>query len=173
MATQKKMSNVNFVVGIEGVSRKFARRMDTAVNKLYTPGLAGLRVSDATKVIPGVSYFGNMSRSVNVFGIGNVTRNNFFVRKPYNAKAATQAQIEVRENLTAAKRWVDAAMKDLTSITQNQQTFLTCRDDFSKKVWGVSVFGYQSMTGWMMGCAMAKLKSGGELPTNHLLTIDV
>lgn len=172
MASQKKMSNVNFVVGIEGVSRKFARRMDTAVNKLYTPGLAGLRVSDATKVIPGVSYFGNVSRSVNVLGIGNVTRNTFFVRKPYNAKAATQAQITVRENLTAAKRWVDVALTSLAVITQNQQTFLTCREDFSKTVWGVSVFGYQSMRGWMMGCAMAKLKADGELPSDHLLTLD-
>lgn len=172
MASQKKMSNVNFIVGIEGVSRKFARRMDTAVNKLYTPGTAGLRSTDATNVIPGVSYFGNVSRQTYVFGIGNVTRNNFFVRKPYNAKEATQAQIEVRENLTAAKRWVDAAMMDLAAITPNQTTFLACRDDFSKKVWGVSVFGYQSMRGWMMGCAIAKLKAGDELPTNHLLTID-
>ena len=137
MATMKKLSNVEFITGIESVSRKFARRIDTASNKYVVNGsyVSGSEPANDVdcKVIPGQAYFGSVSRTVQVFGVGNVRKNTFFVRKPFAAKAATSSQIAVR---------------------------------------GVKTIGYQTMRGWMMACAIAKLTTGETLPTNHKLVLD-
>lgn len=176
MATTKKLSNVEFITGIESVSRKFARRIDTASNKYVVNGsyVSGSEPANDVdcKVIPGQAYFGSVSRTVQVFGVGNVRKNTFFVRKPFAAKAATQSQIAVRERMIAAKAWVDAAMESLEAITDNQNIFLQCKNDFTKSVWGVKTIGYQTMRGWMMACAIAKLATGDTLPTNHKLVLD-
>lgn len=174
MATQKKLSNVEFITGIESVSRKFARRIDTAANKYVAKGefVSGSAPSVDSTVVPGQAFFGNVSRVVQVFGIGNVRKNTFFVRKPFAAKAATQSQIAVRERMIAAKAWVDAAMESLEAISDNQAIFLQCKNDFTKSVWGVKTIGYQTMRGWMMACAIAKLTTGETLPTNHKLVLD-
>lgn len=174
MATTKKLSNVEFITGIESVSRKFARRIDTATNKYVAKGefvSASVPTVDST-VVPGQAYFGNVSRTVQVFGIGNVRKNTFFVRKPFAAKAATASQIAVRERMIAAKAWVDAAMQSLEAITDNQNIFLQCKNDFTKSVWGIKTIGYQTMRGWMMACAIAKLRDSNELPANHKLVLD-
>lgn len=157
----KKLSNIGYALPVEQISRKFARRKDTcSVKKTGGPDY----------IIPAARYMGASVRDCQVFGVeGRVNKNIFYVRTAPYKPTVTQEMNENRSYFAQACAWANAAQKDLTAITSNQQTFATCLEDFSNTVAGVSVRGYQTMTGWMKAVAFSILKSGGELPVDHKL----
>lgn len=159
----KKLGNVSLIPAVEGISRKLALRRETCTQKTLQRGISG------QVVIPGHTYMGVISKSVNVIGYGSANRVNLFMRKSTILGPATSGQVTTRSHFAAARRWVVEAQEDLSAITANQTKFATAANDLSKTIEGISARGYQSMDGWMFGIAMAILKSGEDLPSNHQL----
>jgi len=159
----KKLGNVSLIPAVEGISRKLALRRETCTQKTLNRGFQG------KIVIPGHTYMGVISKSVNVIGYGSANRVNLFMRKSTILGAPSSSQMQTRVNFAAARRWVVDAQEDLSAITANQAKFVLAVNDLSRTIKGISAEGYQSMNGWMMGVAFAILKSGEELPVNHQL----
>lgn len=159
----KKLGNVSLIPAVEGISRKLALRRETCTQKTLQRGIQG------EIVIPGHTYMGVISKSVNVIGYGSANRVNLFMRKSTILSPATAGQVQTRSYFAAARRWVVDAQEDLSVLTANQAKFVAAVNDLSKTIKGISARGYQSMNGWMMGIAFAILKDGEELPSNHAL----
>lgn len=161
---RKKISNVDLMPAVDGISRKLALRRETCYNKSIAKG------GDSNKqvVIPGHTYMGVVTKDVRVYGYGTAKRVRLFMRKPMQAPDATTSQAENRLHFTLALTWVNAALKDLTVISANQAKFLAATQDLSKTIAGVSVAGYQTMRGWMTAVAYA-LEIEGKLPETHAL----
>lgn len=162
----KKLSNVVLMPAVEGISRKIALRRETCVEKKVRVGKLGT-VQDALK-IPGTTYMGVVSRMRNVNGVGQVRQNFLFIRKSIVAPDLTSEQLDQRANFAAGVKWVKAALVDLNAITQNQMRYFAARADYSKKIQGVSAYGYQKMRGWMSAIAI-RLAAADKLPENHVL----
>lgn len=160
----KKLSNIGYALPVEQISRKFARRKDTcSVKKTGGPDY----------IIPAKPYMGASVRTCTVNGVeGKITKNIFYVRTAPYAPVVTQSMNEKRSYFAQANAWANAAQKDLTAITFNQQTYAECCADFNKRAAGVSAKGYQTMTGWMKAVAFAILDSGEVLPVDHKIHID-
>lgn len=166
----KKLSNVSFITGIEGFSRKLALRRETCIDKIGIKGDGATTLySDANLVIPGNDYLGVTEREVNVIGVGKVKRHTLFIRKAQDYVMPTTAQNDQRNNFSDVMKWVYAAQHDLTVISANQAKFVAAVNDLTKKINGVSAYGYQSMAGWMRGVAFGMLRAGQTLPQNHQL----
>lgn len=162
---KKKMSNVSFMPAIEGISRKLALRRETCINKDVE---VGSRAAN-TKIIPGQTYMGVVTRPVNIVGVGTVQRSTLFMRKPMNAPVANTATLKRRVDFAYAADWAQNAMTSLEVASANQQKFLTAKEDFSKKIKGISAYGYQSPRGWYFAIAYAIRKENGTLPQNYAL----
>lgn len=161
----KKMSNVSFMPAIEGISRKLALRRETCINKDVA---VGSRAANA-KVIPGQTYMGVVTRPVNVIGVGTVQRSTLFMRKPMNAPVADTATLKRRTDFAYAADWAKNAMESLEVASANFDKFLQAKNDFSKKIKGISAYGYQSPRGWFFAIAYAIRHTGGVLPENYAL----
>lgn len=159
----KKLSNVVLMPAVEGISRKIALRRETCIKKDVAVGHL-----NNVKEIPGTTYMGLVSRMRNVNGVGQVRQNFLFVRKSTQAPMLTSEQIDQRANFAAGVQWVKAAWSDLSAITTNQLRYKAAREDYSKKIEGVSAYGYQNMRGWMSAIAI-RLKAAGKLPETHVL----
>lgn len=162
----KKLSNVVLMPAVEGISRKLALRRETCIEKSVNVGNLG-GAQDAVK-IPGTTYMGIVSRLRNVNGVGQVRQNFLFVRKSIVAPMLTSEQLDQRAYFSAGVKWVKDAWTDLNAITDNQMKYEAARADFTKKIEGVSAYGYQNMRGWMTAIAI-RLKAAGKLPQNHIL----
>lgn len=162
----KKLSNVELMPAVEGISRKIALRRETCIEKNVNVGDLG-GVQDALK-IPGTTYMGVVSRMRNVNGVGQVRQNYLFIRKSIVAAPLTSEQLDQRANFAAGVKWVKEALVDLNAITQNQQRYKAAREDYSKKIQGVSAYGYSKMRGWMSAIAI-RLKAADKLPSTHVL----
>lgn len=163
----KKLSNVVLMPAFEGISRKIALRRETCLEKnVYVGGLGNVQ-EDALK-IPGTTYMGVVSRMRNVNGVGQVRQNFLFIRKSIVAAPLTSEQLDQRAYFTAGLKWVKDAWSDLNAITQNQQRYKAAREDYSKKIQGVSAYGYKNMRGWMSAIAI-RLKAADKLPQTHVL----
>lgn len=162
----KKLSNVVLMPAVEGISRKIALRRETCIEKSVNVGDLG-SPQDAMK-IPGNTYMGIVSRLRNVNGVGQVRQNFLFVRKSIVATPLTAEQLDQRAYFSAGIKWVNAAWYDLNAITVNQQRYEAAKADFTKKIEGVSAYGYQNMRGWMKAIAI-RLKAADKLPQNHIL----
>lgn len=163
----KNLSNVGFVLPVERVSRKFARRIDTASNKTATISNTG-SAEKKTK-LPVKSWIGASSKDVEIFGYGTHTRNTIIVRTKARTSLAMAAELSNRSHFTEARKWVRDAQMDLMAITPNQQKFAAAKEDLSKRIKGVSLRGYKTVNGWMFAIAMAIQKDGQALPVDHLL----
>lgn len=163
MSGAKKISNVQLMPAITGISRKLALRRETATTKEYS------HVGGKSVTVPGNTYMGVMSYQRKIQGVGIVTKNILFIRKPFKLGLATSSQIAVRELFVRSAEWVNAAQKDLTAITTNQQRFKAACQDFNKRIAGVSAYGYSTMSGWMKAVMYAHLEDGHELPQTHIL----
>ena len=161
----KKMSNVSFMPAIEGISRKLALRRETCINKDVE---VGLRPANK-KVIPGQTYMGVVTRPVNVIGVGTVQRSTLFMRKPMNAPVANTAALKRRVDFAYAAEWAKGALESLEVASANTAKFLAAKADFSKKIKGISAYGYQSPRGWYFAIAYAIRKENGSLPQNYAL----
>lgn len=163
----KKLSNVVLMPAVEGISRKLALRRETCIEKSVNIGDLGTP-QDAMK-IPGTTYMGIVSRLRNVNGIGQVRQNFLFIRKSTEALPLTADQRDQRAYFAAGIKWVKEAWSDLSAITDNQIRYEAARADFTKKIAGVSAYGYKNMRGWMTAIAI-RLKAAGKLPTDsHVL----
>lgn len=162
----KKLSNVVLMPAFEGISRKIALRRETCIEKNVNVGDLG-DVQDALK-IPGTTYMGVVSRMRNVNGVGQVRQNFLFIRKSIVAPTLTSEQLDQRAYFAAGLKWVKDALVDLMAITENQLRYKAARADYSKKIQGVSAYGYKNMRGWMSAIAI-RLKAADKLPANHIL----
>lgn len=164
MATRKKISNVDLMPAVDGISRKLALRRETCYDKSILKG------GDSNKqiVIPGHTYMGVISKDVRLIGYGTVKRNRLFMRKPMNEPSPTQEQSFRRTYFTQGTGWTREALKDLTVIAANQRKFLDATKDLTKTIAGVSAAGYQNMRGWMSAIAI-QLAAESKLPTTHAL----
>lgn len=162
----KKLSNVVLMPAVEGISRKIALRRETCIEKKVNVGDLG-GVQDALK-IPGTTYMGVVSRMRNVNGVGQVRQNYLFIRKSIVAAPLTSEQLDQRAYFAAGLKWVKDAWSDLAAITENQLRYKAAREDFSKKIQGVSAYGYKNMRGWMSAIAI-RLKAADKLPSTHVL----
>lgn len=159
---KKKLSNINFAYAVEGISRKFALRREKATNKTVGP-----------YDIPGHTYMGCVSRTVNLAGYGSVVKNRFFIRKPFTMGAPSADTIAQRNAFKVCVRWANEAWTDLNALTHNQQMWQEAIADTSKTIEGVSAAGYQTPRGWSMAVAYAIYIAGGggsqSLPQDHKL----
>lgn len=162
----KKLSNVVLMPAVEGISRKIALRRETCIEKNVNVGDLG-GAKDALKV-PGTTYMGVVSRLRNVNGIGQVRQNFLFIRKSMQAPTLTADQLDQRAYFSAGVKWVKDAWFDLSAITVNQQRYNAARADYTKKIEGVSAYGYKNMRGWMSAIAI-RLRAAGKLPQTHVL----
>lgn len=162
----KKLSNVVLMPAFEGISRKIALRRETCLEKDVNVGDLG-GPQDALK-IPGTTYMGVVSRLRNVNGVGQVRQNFLFIRKSFVAPPLTADQQDQRAYFAAGLKWVKDAWSDLNAITQNQMRYKAAREDYSKKIQGVSAYGYKNMRGWMSAIAI-RLKAADKLPQTHVL----
>lgn len=163
----KKLSNIGYVLPVEKVSRKFARRIDTASGKVASTNNTGMGTK--TIKLPVRAWMGASSREVNINGYGTHTRNTFVVRTQGRSTVALADELAARAAFTKATKWVTAAQKDLMAINANQSRYLNAKADLNKRVKGVSAQGYQSMRGWMFAIAIAIQNEGATLPVDHLI----
>lgn len=152
-------NNIAFMPVVDSISRKFALRREKCTD--HFDNRSGLKIQ-------GVAYMGASVRHRYIAGIGSVAENVFFMRKREGVRVPTQADLERREYFSQASAWTNAALKDLTAITANQQKWAQARNDFSKTIKGVGAAGY-NQKGWMFAIAYAMVKAGETLPTNHQL----
>lgn len=161
---RKKISNVDLMPAVDGISRKLALRREKCYNETINKG------GDGNKqiVIPGHTYMGVTSKDVRIIGYGTVKRVRLFMRKPMDAPVATADQFAQRGHFSIGVGWTNAALKDLTVISANSAKFLAAMQDTSKTIAGISAAGYQTMRGWMSAIAIA-LDAEGHLPETHAL----
>lgn len=165
MATRKKISNVDLMPAVEGLSRKLALVRE----KCYTKSIGkGGEDSNTEVVIPGHTYMGVITKDVNIIGYGTTKRVRLFMRKPVKAPVPTAQDLARRLYFTEGVKWTNAALQDLTVVTANQQKFHDAVEDLSKTISGVSAAGYQSIRGWMAAIAI-KLAAAEQLPQTHAL----
>ena len=163
---KKKVSNIGFMPVVETISRKFALRRETCVDKTFTKGDLG---GEAEVTINGTTYMGCVGRKVYIIGEGWVTKNTFFMRKPQPARQLSAEEVQAHQNFAAGLAWANAAMIDLSVLVANQEKFLVIRNDFTKKIGGLSAKGYSNMYGFMRAYAIHTLGQGGTLPQDHAL----
>lgn len=116
------LGTITYLTGIEGVSRKFA-----------------LRHEIAGKTIP--CFIGGMVRKTAKVGIGIISKNFMFVRKNAISVSPSETQMNLRELLSRTSKAAAYIMKDLSQITSTQELFKVGKEDFTKKMSGVSVYG--------------------------------
>lgn len=160
---RKKVSNVDLLPAVDGISRKLALRRETCVDQSISKGGGNTQI-----VIPGHTYMGIITKDINIIGYGSTKRVRLFMRKPMAQGLASVEQAQQRLAFSTGIAWTNAAWKDLTVISANQQKFLAARNDLTKTINGVSAAGYQSMKGWMTGVAISLAKDN-ILPETHAL----
>ena len=163
----KKLSNVTLIPAVEGISRKLALRRESCYGKkVYHNGYA----AQTTIEVPGTTYMGVINQAKKLNGVGTVVTNRLFLRRASVAPESSENQMAVRQAFSNAAPWVNAALRDLSALTANQLKYKAAREDYNKKIAGVSAYGYQNMRGWMFAIAMALvLDPDAELPSNHQL----
>ena len=107
-----KLQNIGFVLPVESVSRKFARRVETVGNKATSiPAWIGA----------AHSTFANKSNT-------HPVRNYLVVRKMKSNVVITSDITYNRTRFAAVSRTVATRMQDLSQITQDQLAFLAQKD---------------------------------------------
>lgn len=161
---RKKISNVDLMPAVEGISRKLALRRETCYDQSISKGGDG----NKKVVIPGHTYMGIITKDVRVIGYGTAKRVRLFMRKSMPVPELTVDQAQRRLAFGTGNAWVAAAQKDLTVIAANQRKFLDATKDLTKTIAGISAAGYQNMRGWMSAIAI-QLAADSKLPTTHAL----
>lgn len=163
---RKKISNVDLMPAVDGISRKLALRRETCYEQSINKGGEG--GGNTQIVIPGHTYMGVTTKDIRIYGYGTAKRVRLFMRKSTPVPKLTDEQGQRRLAFGKGNAWVAAAMKDLTVISANQAKFLAATKDLSKTINGISVAGYQSMRGWMSAIAIS-LAADNKLPETHAL----
>lgn len=161
----KKLSKIGYMNPVESISRKFVPRRMTS---RAATSQGGIPVGPGY-ILPKVKWFGAAVQERKVQGYGIVTK-NIFVCRQYGRQSLAQAEeLSNRGNFVVANRWAVLAFKDLMAQATNIDRWDEAINDFQKTVKGVSAKGYQTTRGWVVAIAMAMLKKGETLPTDHIL----
>ena len=108
----KKITNIGFVLPVESISRKFARRADKVNNK---PTGVKAWIGAATSMVANKYAYG-------------VAKNYIVVRKAVRSTVASAAERARQARFAAVSVAVANRMQDLTQITQDQIAFIAQRD---------------------------------------------
>lgn len=154
----KRFSTIGLNPMVESINRKFARRIDTVIDK-------GFGAS---------TYMGCSSRMVNIVGVGQKQQNVMFFRRPIKEVAApSDDTLKVRNAFTAASKWVKKYYKDLAYISSNMQKWDQARVSPYPSIKGVRAYGFRKMRNWMFAIAYACYWQDGEVPsTGNLPAFD-
>ena len=160
----KRLSKIGYILPVESISRKFAPRHETCRAK-------GAYPIGPQYLIPSKKWLGAATLESFVVGVGAITKNILICRAHGRTSAVTADELMNRSNFEKATKWTNFAMKDLMAISDNQHRFQQAREDQTKRISGVSAFGYQTMRGWMVAVCMAILGEdpAATLPQNHIL----
>ena len=153
----KKNHTIAYIPGISGVSRKFALRRDTCIDKEYASGVT----------TDGVSYLGGSVHTKNLLGVGEVKNNFVFMRMAMKKPRATAAQSEVRTFFTLCVGWVNAAMKDISTISENKAKIKEAAATH-KNIGNASVYG-NTFRGVFWDYCYGVVSSTGNVPQSYLL----
>lgn len=162
----KRLSKIGYILPVESISRKFAPRHETSrANRGETykigPGY----------LIPSKKWLGAATLESRVVGVGAITKNILVCRVHGRQSVVTADELVNRSNFEKATKWVNAAMKDLMAISDNQHKWRQAVEDTTKRISGVSAAGYQTPRGWMVAVCMAILGDdpSATLPQDHKL----
>lgn len=158
----KQISNVSFMPAVDGVSRKFALRREKCVSTVVSRG-------NSYVSIPGKTYMGCVSRSVNIVGVGPVLKNTLFMRRPMAQRKPTNDDLQRQTRFVAANTWGNSAFKNLSTLDANVAKWNAAKADLTKTISGISASGYQSMTGWAKAVAYAYAEAHGSVPSTTAL----
>lgn len=103
----KKVTNIGFILPVETISRKFARRADKVNGK-----------ANGVKVWIGAAESNLPTKDARYH-----KKNYIVVRKAARSTAITQHERDIRNRFTAVSKSVAVRAQDLTQITQDQIAF--------------------------------------------------
>lgn len=149
--------NITFLPVVESINRKFALRREVSGEKTV-----------GKKIIGGFKFMGAGTRTMNLAHVGNVSKNYFWMRKYGRGTAVTADETAARLAFGEVSKWVAAAAKDLSVITQNNNKWKQLVADPTLTCGGVSASGYD-YRGFMFAYAYNVYKTSGDVPATHLL----
>lgn len=153
MAKEVK-NTINYMTGIEGVSRKFTLRRNTCTNKSVGGGIGGIR-----KIIGPTKFFGGSVRTQYISGFGKVQKNYLFMRLIAQDTTGKSALVlHIRNAFAEASKSKSEIMNDLGQIATLVANWKIADADHSKRMAGVSASGYD-MPGWVFAIQFARLKN--------------
>lgn len=142
-------NNITFWPVVEGISRKFVPRKQTARLPMFD------------------GYMGAVSKKVALSGgLGTVRRNYFFIRTAKFETDMSQDAIARRRLFGQVSTAVKSLMRNLDYITYMQMMWMASKDDQSKRVNGVANYGYQSIRDWVWACQYAGKKQDDNYNLN-------
>lgn len=164
MATYQK-GTIGYMPVVDQINRKFTLRKNKCSKiDLLTNGLKARVQLEPQK------FMGGMTTTKYRAGVGDVRRNGLFVRENARTTEPTQAELTQRMNFSEVSTGVRSILKDLNQITQVQQKWMVAKDDRTKRLNGVSAYGY-TFRGWIFAVQFAGIKdnpsySVGTFPAN-------
>lgn len=163
MAKEVK-STINYMTGIEGVSRKFALRRNTCTNKNIGENVVG----GNHKIIGPTKFLGGSVRTKYISGFGKVQRNYLFMRLiAQDTTAKSALALKIRSAFAMAAQSKSEIMNDLSQIATLVANWKIADADHSKRMAGVSAAGYD-MPGWVFAIQFARFKNNDwSAPQNY------
>lgn len=157
-------STINYMTGIEGVSRKFTLRRNTCTNKNVAQAVVG----GLHKIIGPSKFFGGSVRTKYISGYGKVQQNYLFMRLIAQDTTGKSALVlHIRNAFAQASKSKSEIMNDLSQIATLVANWKIADADHSKRMAGVSAAGYD-MPGWVMAIQFARLKNNNwSTPENY------
>lgn len=163
MAKEVK-STINYMTGIEGVSRKFALRRNTCTNKNVGQSVIG----GLHKILGPTKFFGGSVRTQYISGFGKVQKNYLFMRLiAQDTTAKSALALKIRNAFAEASKSKSEIMNDLSQIATLTANWKTADADHTKRMAGVSAAGYD-MPGWVFAVQFARVKDNNwTKPENY------
>lgn len=162
MAKEVK-STINYMTGIEGVSRKFTLRRNTCTNKRIANAIIGAN----HKILGPTKFFGGSVRTQYISGFGKVQNNYLFMRLIAQKTSGSSLVLHIRTAFAEASKSKSEIMNDLSQIATLTANWKIADADHSKRMAGVSAAGYD-MPGWVMAIQFARLKNNNWMtPENY------
>jgi len=141
---------ITYLTGIDGVSRKFALRHE----------IAGKNIA---------CFLGGMVRKTKKVGVGTIAKNFMFVRKNYISVSPSETQLALQDAFKRTSKAVAYIFKDVSQITRLQENFLAGKEDFSKKMSGVSVYNH-NQRGWVWDVTYNRVVNDPSITDQELRT---
>lgn len=141
-------NQIGYVLPVEEVNRKFARRADSCA----------VKQSGLTKVGPK-SWIGAYTYKASRGGLGIVGHQVVICRKYARTSPVSASELETRSLFTNASKITQAQLKDLMQMAAIQAKATEAMNNPSKRMSGVSAAG-MTWRGWVFAVNFARLKAG-------------